>query len=247
MKYIFGNWKMYLDFDESNILANALLLEKFDETKINLGVFPTALAIREVSLALQKSQIKVGAQNVSWVPKGGYTGAVSAFMFKNIGCKYALVGHSERRHIFGETDEQIRKQIEACLENDLIPILCIGETIQERDKGQREVRLEKQLYEGLYNLELNNNKKILVAYEPVWAIGTGENCKPDEANEVHEWLRKEIKKYIKIDVPLLYGGSVKTENVVSYLSFETIDGVLVGGSSTKIDTFVPLIKAVEAM
>jgi len=244
MKYIFANWKMYLDFDESNILANGLLQENLDNQDINLAVFPSTLAVREVSLALQESNLAVGAQNVSWVPKGGYTGAVSALMFKDIGCQYALVGHSERRHVFGETDEDVRKKLEACLEVGLIPVLCIGETKEEKAEGKRDYRLKKQLMKALEGLELNGGK-IIIAYEPVWAIGTGDSCDPVEAEEVHKWLRQEIAQYLDKEVPILYGGSVKAENVVSYVSLDSIDGVLVGGASTKVDTFVPLIKAVE--
>ncbi len=244
MKYIFGNWKMYLDFDESNILANGLLQENFDNVELSLAVFPSALAMYEVNLALQDSALAVGAQNVSWVPKGGYTGAISALMFKNIGCQYALVGHSERRHVFGETDEDVRKKLEACLDVGLIPVLCIGETKEEKAEGKRNYRLQKQLMKALEGLQLNGNK-IIVAYEPVWAIGTGNNCDSVEAEEVHNWIKEEIKEYLEIEVPILYGGSVKAENVVSYVSLDSIDGVLVGAATTKLDTFVPLIRAIE--
>lgn len=243
MKYVFGNWKMYLDFDESNILANALLQEKFDSEKVNLAIFPTALALREVFMAMEGSVFSVGAQNVSWVPKGGYTGAISAQMFQEVGCDYALVGHSERRHIFGETDEDVKKKLQACLEVGLTPVLCIGETKEEKNAGERNNVLKTQLA-VLADLNLED-REIIIAYEPVWAIGTGDACDPIEAEEVHHWIKEEIKQYFSQEIPLLYGGSVKAENVVSYVSLPDVDGVLVGGASSKLETFVPLIKKVE--
>lgn len=245
MNYIFGNWKMYLDFDESNILARALLLEKFNNEKIKLAVFPSTLAVREVIMGLEGSVFSVGSQNVSWVDKGGYTGAVSAQMFKDVGCEYALVGHSERRHIFGETNEDIKKKLQVCLEIGLTPVLCIGETKEEKSNGERNICLQEQLnvLEGL-NLK---DKEIIIAYEPVWAVGTGNACDPTEAEEVHYWIKNELKKYTDKNIILLYGGSVKVDNVVSYVSLSNIDGVLVGGASTKLETFISLIKKVEEM
>ncbi len=236
---------MYLDFDESNILANALLQEKFDADKVKLAIFPSSLALREVFMAMEGSVFSVGAQNVSWVPKGGYTGAISAQMFQDVGCEYALVGHSERRHIFGETDEDVKKKLQTCLEIALTPILCIGETKEEKANGERNNCLQRQL-SILDGLDLED-KEIIIAYEPVWAIGTGDACEPTEAEQVHYWIKNELKKYTNNNLPFLYGGSVKAENVVSYVSLSDIDGVLVGGASSKLETFVPLIKKVEEM
>ncbi len=246
MKYLFANWKMYLDFDESNILINGLLQEKFDNEKVNLTVFPSALALREVSMATENTEFAVGAQDVAWVDKGAYTGAVSAQMFADVGCRYALVGHSERRHIFGETNDDVRKKIEACLGVNLIPVLCIGETAEDLAEGKRNYRLKKQLMKALVDLDLNGGK-IMVAYEPVWAIGTGQACDPDTAQAVHTFIKTELKQYFAEDVPVLYGGSVNPENVLSYVSREVIDGVLVGGASAKLDSFVSLIRAVEGV
>lgn len=244
MKHVFGNWKMYLDFDESNILANALLQEKFDDTKVNLAIFPSTLSNREVNMAMQDSEFFVGAQNVSWVEKGAYTGAVSPQMFKDVGCKYALVGHSERRHIFGETNDVVRKKIEACLEVGVVPVVCIGETEDDKKENKRQYRLKKQLMKAFEGLELDG-REIIVAYEPVWAIGTGDACLSDDADDVHGWIKNELKQYTDAKISLLYGGSVNAENVVSYVSRETIDGVLVGGASAKLDSFVSLVRKVE--
>ncbi|MBT4120636.1 MAG: triose-phosphate isomerase [Candidatus Magasanikbacteria bacterium] len=246
MKYVFGNWKMYLDFDESNILINGLLQEKFDSEKVGLAVFPSTLALREVTMSAKDTEFAVGAQNVAWVPKGAYTGAVSAQMFSDVGCHYALVGHSERRHVFGETNDDVRKKIEACLETNLIPVVCIGETEDDLEAGKREYRLKKQLMKAFENLELNGGK-VVVAYEPVWAIGTGKACDPATAQEVHAFLKTELKQYFDADITVLYGGSVKAENVVSYVALGAIDGVLVGGASARLDSFTELIRAVEGV
>ncbi|MFZ2190354.1 MAG: triose-phosphate isomerase [Candidatus Magasanikiibacteriota bacterium] len=247
MKYIFANWKMYLDFDESNILANALLLEKIDFNKIELCLFPSALALREMAMVLNQTDVKVGAQNINWNPKGAYTGEISAQMYKDVGCKYALVGHSERRHVFGETDEEVRKKIEACLEVGLIPVVCVGETKEDKDEGKREYRLKKQLMRAFENLDLSN-KEIIIAYEPVWAIskaGVGEACSAEEADDVHGWIKNELKQYTDKVIPVVYGGSANEKNVVSLLSQEMIDGVLPGNASTKFETFISLIHGAE--
>lgn len=243
MKYIFGNWKMYLDFEESVILAQALVEENFDKEKNEIAIFPSTLAAREVALCLNGSEISVGAQDVAWVPKGAYTGAVSAHMFKSAGCKYALVGHSERRYVFNESDDDVRKKIEACLDAGLIPVVCVGETQEDLNENKREYRLKKQLMKAFEGLQINGGK-VMVAYEPVWAISSGKPCSPDEADSVQGWIKMELKQYLKQEISVLYGGSVNAENVVSYVARDVIDGVLVGGASTKLDSFVKLIKYV---
>lgn len=244
MKYIFGNWKMYLDYQESIKLAKVLSKEKFNDGKVKLAIFPTALSLSKVVEDLRGSNIKVGSQDHTWRPKGAYTGAVSALMFKDVGCEYALIGHSERRFVFGETDDEIRKKIEESLNVGLAPVVCIGETKGELAGGKREYRLKKQMMKAFADLSLNGGK-IIIAYEPVWAIGTGIPCLPADADDVHGWIKQELKRYFKQDIPVLYGGSVNSENVVSYLALETVDGALVGGASAKLETFVPLIRAAE--
>ncbi len=246
MKHIFANWKMYLDYDESNILINGLLQNNFDTEKVNLVIFPSTLALHEVALTVKDTEFSVGTQNVAWVEKGAYTGAVSAQMFAGVGCRYALVGHSERRYIYNETNEDVRKKIEACLNANLTPVVCIGETKEDLEEGKREYRLKKQLMKAFENLELNGGR-VMVAYEPVWAIGTGNACNPDDADSIHNLIKLELKQYFDGDVPVLYGGSVNTENVVSYVSREAIDGVLVGGASAKLDSFLSLIRGVESL
>jgi triosephosphate isomerase len=239
MKYIFGNWKMYLTLEEAKALSEDLAKNEFTGD-VKLAVFPSALAVGEVIKTFAGTDFAVGAQTVNWTPKGAYTGAVSAFLYKEAGCEYSLVGHSERRHVFGETDEEVRKKIEACLENNLIPVVCIGETKEEKDNNQRDYRLKTQMEFAFKDLNLNGGK-VIVAYEPVWAIGTGDACNPADADDVQGWIKTELKKYFDKEIPVLYGGSVNEKNVSDYVRYDTIDGVLVGGASTKLDTFTALI------
>lgn len=242
MKYIFANWKMYLGLKESIALARAMVaLPK--KKGIEIALFPSALAMTDVIDACKKKKILVGAQNCAWTPAGAYTGAISARMFRDVGCSYALVGHSERRHIFGETDTAVRNKLEACLRVGLTPVLCIGETKEERDAGKRAYRLKKQLMTALDGLELTG--PVLIAYEPVWAIGTGDACAPTDADDVHHFIRQELKQYTDAAMPMLYGGSVDEKNAASYLALSTVDGLLVGGASTKKSGFAGIIAAAK--
>jgi triosephosphate isomerase (TIM) len=249
MKFVFGNWKMYLDFDESLVLANQLATESYNSNKVEVAVFPNYLAITDVEMSLRDTSIRIGAQNCAWVPKGAYTGAISAEMLRSANCDYVLVGHSERRYVFGETDSDVRKKLEAVLDVGLTPVLCVGETKKDREEGKTEYRLKKQLMKALDGINLYSNG-LIIAYEPVWAIsnaGVGEPCDPEDANEAHELIDLEIKQYLDIDVPLLYGGSVTANNVLSYLAHDSVDGVLVGSAARKIETFSNLIRTVESM
>ncbi|MBI5728346.1 MAG: triose-phosphate isomerase [Candidatus Magasanikbacteria bacterium] len=233
MKYFFANWKMYLDLEESCAVARSLVGLSFDERNIGVAVFPTLLALAAVRDILRDSAVAVGAQNVSWAPKGAYTGAVSSVLLQAVGCRYALVGHSERRHIFGETSDEVRKKLAAVLDAGLVPVLCIGETQADRDADKTTYRLKKQLMKALDGLALGD-ADLLVAYEPVWAIGTGVPCGAAEAEAIHGWIKQEVKSYLGREVPVLYGGSVTSSNVAEYAARSLIDGVLVGSASTKI-------------
>ncbi len=247
MKYIFGNWKMYLDYNETDSLSQTLAKVKFDSKKLTLAVFPSTLGLKTVVDNLSGSGIALGSQDHTWRPKGAYTGAVSALMFKDIGCQYALVGHSERRYVFNESDDDVRKKIEEALNVGLIPVVCIGETREDRDEGKREYRLKKQLMKAFADLNLNGGS-IILAYEPVWAIskgGVGEPCSPEEADDVQGWIKNELKQYTDRETPVLYGGSVDEKNVLSYLTQTMIDGVLVGSASTKLENFSTLISIAE--
>lgn len=248
MKYIFANWKMYLDYDETNILANELSHLSIASSKnVTVGVFPSSLAIADVVRTLKDANIGIGAQNVAWVPKGAYTGAISALMYKDIGVEYALIGHSERRHIFGETNEAIAKKFTAALDVGLIPIVCIGETQEDRAAGKREYRLKKQLMKLFEGVTVAKDTPLIIAYEPVWAIGTGDACDPVEAAEIHQLIKHEAKNYLGSVVPVIYGGSVDEKNVVSYLSLDPVGGVLIGKASTHGDTFSKIVLAAESL
>ncbi|MEK7681187.1 MAG: triose-phosphate isomerase [Patescibacteria group bacterium] len=246
-KYLFANWKMYLDFDESNILANALAGEaKNFSPNIKMAIFPSALSFYNVSQVLHDVGICVGAQNVYWTEKGGYTGEISAQMYKSAGADYVLVGHSERRHLFHETNHDVRQKIEAALAVGLTPVVCVGETAEEKNNNQTEEVLETQLRAGFHNLSWPEKIKLIIAYEPVWAIGTNNACEPIKAEKKHELIKKMTTKLVPgVDPIILYGGSVGAENVSDYLKNPNIDGVLVGGSSAKLDSWMGIVDKVE--
>ena len=249
MKYIFANWKMYITAEESRKLAHEVVTCSFDPQALSLAIFPSMIVLSEIERLFEGSGVAVGAQNVAWSHQGAYTGAVSAFLCKEAGCRYALVGHSERRYIFGENHEDVRKKIEACFDVGLTPVLCIGETKEDMEEKKREYRLKKQLMSALEGLSVPKSG-FIVAYEPVWAIaqsGIGTPCTPAEAESVHQWIKAELAQYTTDAVPVLYGGSVDTNNVVSYLTRSTIDGVLVGSASTRAESFLPLLKAATAL
>ena len=229
---------MYLDHKEAVDLASVLAKKVKKSDKV--VVLPTFLSFLEVKEKL-KGKISIGAQNCVWVSKGAYTGEVSAHILHDVGCGYVLVGHSERRHLFGETNGMVRKKLEAVLDAGLVPVLCIGETQKDRDEEKTQYRLKKQIMRALDGLEVNA-EKIIFAYEPVWAIGTDNACLPADADDVHGWIKSEIKNYIKGDIKIIYGGSVDVDNVASYLDCEMIDGVLVGGASTRSDEFLKIIE-----
>ncbi|PIT88212.1 MAG: triose-phosphate isomerase [Candidatus Magasanikbacteria bacterium CG10_big_fil_rev_8_21_14_0_10_36_32] len=247
--YIFANWKMYLDYDESNIFANRFSnVVKEISKEINVVVFPEALSLYTVGQVLGDVGVGVGAQNVYWLDKGGYTGEISAKMYKDAGCKYSLVGHSERRHIFNETNQEVRKKLEAILSKKMIPVLCVGETAKERKTGKADKIIEIQLRSALSGLTLNAKKEIIIAYEPVWAIGTGQACDADEAERMHALIAKIVKKMaIKANFKILYGGSVDSGNVSAYLIKKTINGVLVGGASAKFESWYKILKTAEKL
>ncbi|MDD4477127.1 MAG: triose-phosphate isomerase [Patescibacteria group bacterium] len=243
--YLFANWKMYLDYDESNILANALASEakNFDK-RIKMAIFPSALSFYPVAQVFRDVGIGIGAQNVYWVDKGGYTGEVSANMYKEAGCEYALVGHSERRHLFGESLEETEKKFEAVLAAGLTPVLCVGETSAEKKNGITERVVKNQLESALKKISWPKGKEIIIAYEPVWAIGTGDACDPEEAQKIQEIIKETVKKTVPKAgyVAALYGGSVDGKNIGAFLAKSAIDGVLVGGASAKLKSWLEIIK-----
>lgn len=242
--YLFANWKMYLDLQESLDFANKIKEKEIPEN-IEMAIFVNPLSFSGVSSILADTKIELGAQNTFWIDKGGYTGAVSAHMYKKAGAKYALVGHSERRHVFGETNEEVKKQLDVCLETDLVPVLCVGEPLKEREAGKTDEYIEIQLRSALENVKWPKGKQLIIAYEPVWAIsasGTGLICSPVDAEVVLEKIKEVVKNFLgEIDLVLLYGGSARSDNVQGFLKMENINGVLVGGASSKPETWQELV------
>lgn len=241
--YFFANWKMYLDYEESVELAQSLasLLPKFPSS-ITTVVFPSALAFYSVQQTLKNTSIKVGSQNIYWVEKGGYTGEISASMYKSLGSAYTLIGHSERRHLFHETNHEVRQKLEAALTVGLQPVLCIGEKLEEREQGKSEDVVEVQLRGALENLVWPGNPSLFIAYEPVWAVGTGVACDPAETERMHRIILDLVKGLApQVSLKILYGGSVRPENIRSYINQEHVDGVLVGGASVKLDSWLEMI------
>jgi triosephosphate isomerase len=244
--YLFANWKMYLDYDESNILANAIADKAKDVPKsVRMAIFPSSLALYPVGQVLRDVGISVGAQNTYWLDKGGYTGEVSAVMYKEAGCEYALVGHSERRHLFHESNHEVRQKVEAALSAGLTPVICVGETEQERKDGKTEEATEIQIRAAFHSIVWPKDRELIVAYEPVWAIGTGQSCEPHEAGRMHELIKKQISALLGITPVILYGGSVKPENIAEYLKIPNINGVLVGSASANLESWINMVKAIS--
>jgi len=248
--YLFANWKMYLDLAGSEKLAKDLVkLSKKLPKKIKMTVFPSALSFVSVTKNLKNSIVGVGPQNFYFEDKGGFTGEISADMYKKSGAKYALIGHSERRHLFHETNHEIRMKMEAALNVGLIPVLCVGETSHEREAGKTKETIEIQLRSALHELNLNKLKKLIIAYEPVWAIskGTGatdagKHCDESEANSIHQFIKNIVKQLLKDGEPIvLFGGSVRPNTTNGYLKQPNIDGILVGAASTNLDSWSDIV------
>jgi len=244
---IAGNWKMNNDLAQSEKLI-VELKNLLQNEKINCDVIvcPPFTSLSEASNLLKGSQIKLGAQNMHFEENGAFTGEVSASMLKSVGCEYVILGHSERRAIFGESNETINKKIKKALSAGLKPIFCVGELLEERENGTTNDVVKKQILKGLAEISADDMKNIIVAYEPVWAIGTGKTASPAQAQEVHEFIRDliEITYSLEVanDLVIQYGGSVKPDNAKELISQKDIDGALVGGACLKADSFMGIIK-----
>ncbi len=216
----------------------------------DLVVCPSFTVLSDVQKAIAHMSlaISLGAQDCFWAERGAYTGEISPADLKDLGVKYVIIGHSERRAYLKETDEMINLKLKAVLATGLAPIFCVGETTEERESGGAEAAVLSQIQKGLAGLKVKNSQKILIAYEPVWAIGTGKSCEPKDAVKMHQFIKKEIAQMLdKEEVPMLYGGSVDEKNVLSYLEESAIDGVLVGGASVKPEIFSALLKKVATL
>ena len=247
--FVAGNWKMNTDSQTSVELVERIA-SGFKETAgqdVTVAVCPPFVYLQSVAKALKSSGIAVGAQDIYFEPKGAFTGEISASMLKDVGCQYCLCGHSERRHVIGETDELINKKVAAAVVGGLLPILCVGELLEEREASQTNEVVTRQVKGGLAGLSTGKLQAVTIAYEPVWAIGTGLTATPEQAQEVHEFIRKLIgqmyNEEIAEEIRILYGGSVKPGNAAELMSQKDIDGSLVGGASMKADDFLAIIQA----
>lgn len=241
-----GNWKMNKTFSEAKELLDALKRELAGIDSVDLVVCPTFVSLPLAKEALAGSNIKVGAQNLHWEESGAYTGEVSAKMLKDY-CDYVIIGHSERRAMFGETDETVNKKVFAALAAGLNPIVCVGETLEENEAGETAKVVGRMVREGLKGLTHEQAEQVVIAYEPVWAIGTGKTATPEQANDIHKnvvrpILREMFGQEIGDGMRVLYGGSVKPGNAVELFGQSDIDGGLIGGASLKAEDFVGIVK-----
>jgi triosephosphate isomerase len=245
--FVAGNWKMNKTIAEARALVEAMLPELKKIENVDTAVCPSYLAVPAVAALCEGTSLKVGAQNVYWEESGAYTGEVSPEMVAEI-CDYVIVGHSERRKYFGETDETVNKRLKAALAAGLKVIVCVGETLEENEAGKTEEVVTRQIEDGLAGITADQAARITIAYEPVWAIGTGRAATPEDANNVHKnvirpLLKKQFGKERAQAMRIQYGGSIKPGNAAELFSMSDIDGGLVGGASLKADSFVAIVEA----
>lgn len=240
-----ANWKMYKTVSEAKEFVTKFLpkVSNVSDREIIIGAPFTVLHL--CGDLLRDSNVKLSAQNMYTEEKGAFTGEISPVMLKDVGCSYVILGHSERRKYFNETDEFVNKKVLVALKYGLVPIVCIGETLEERESGKTLKVIEKQVKCSLAGLSDSDAERIIVAYEPVWAIGTGKNATPQQAQEVHEFIRKEYGKMYGLScadkVRILYGGSIKPENFKEIMSEKDVDGGLVGGASLDVESFYKIV------
>jgi triosephosphate isomerase len=243
---IAGNWKMNNSTAESLALVERLKVLLKDAAGVEILVAPPFTALAAVRDVIKGANIKLGAQNLFWEDSGAYTGEVSPLMIRDLGCEYVIIGHSERREYFKESDEVVNKKIRAALRNKLKAIVCVGETLKEREDNRTMRVIESQIRKGLEGIS-NSELRIVIAYEPVWAIGTGKNATPVQANEAHTYIRGLLSQIFSEDIAsgirILYGGSVKSFNSAELMSEKDIDGALVGGASLDADSFAQIVRS----
>ena len=244
-KVIAGNWKMNKDINESQELISGIISGLGNDDKCDVIVCPPFTSLHEVHSLIKNIRVKLGAQNMYFEDDGAYTGEISASMLKSVGCEFVILGHSERRTIFGETDEMINKKIHKAIECGLKVIFCIGESLAQREEGITNDIVRDQVVKGLRNISSDNLKSIIIAYEPVWAIGTGKSATTQQAQDVHSFVRNLIKEIYSKEaadkIIIQYGGSLKPDNASALLSQKDIDGALVGGACLNADSFLSII------
>jgi triosephosphate isomerase len=244
--FIAGNWKMHLNLAESGALLDAVAAEAAALAPAECVVLPPFTALHSAAERLRGTPVGLGAQNLHWEDKGAFTGEISAPMLADAGCRYVVIGHSERRQHFGETDEAVNRKIKAALRSGLRPIVCVGETLDQRDEGRTIDVVAGQIDGGLTGVMADGFLSLLLAYEPIWAIGTGRTASPEQAEAVHAFIRSKLEeKYGKSSgacAIILYGGSVKPANAYSLFKEQNIDGFLVGGASLEAESFLRIAR-----
>lgn len=242
--FICGNWKLNKTIAEAGAFAKEFMPMVKDNSSVEIGICAQFIALESLCKEFSGSNVGVGAQDCYWEESGAFTGEIAPSMIKDAGCVYTIIGHSERRQYFGETNETVNKKTKAAIKADLMPIVCVGETLEERESGKMKEVVENHLRGGLDGLSKDEMAKVTIAYEPVWAIGTGKTATPDQAQEVHEFSRKILEDMFGKDVAdatrIQYGGSVKPDNVKELMSKADIDGALVGGAALKADSFAAI-------
>ena len=242
---IAGNWKMNNTQAEAVALVNAIKPLVKDAKKVDVVVCVPYTCIEKVKKAVRGSKIKVGAENIAWADKGAFTGEISAAMLKEVGAEYVIIGHSERRQYFGETDKSVNMRTVQALKNDFKPIVCVGETLEERESGKTNDVLKTQVAGAFEGFTEEDIKKVVIAYEPVWAIGTGKTATSEQANDTIKFIRKTLAKMfsrpVANKVRIQYGGSMKPSNVKDLMGMSDIDGGLIGGASLKAEDFAAIV------
>lgn len=246
---IAANWKMNLTLNESLQLVDNVLKKMVDSPNCEIILFPSFLHIPAVAEKISGKKIGLGGQNLYFEEKGAYTGEIAAFQLVDAGCSHVLIGHSERRHYFLEDYETVNKKVIQALNAGLKVMLCVGESLEERESNVTEMVVVDQIVSAMQNISKKNLNDISIAYEPIWAIGTGRNATPEDAAHVHQIIRKTLGRIFNTEIAagmsILYGGSVKPDNIRELMEEEDIDGVLVGGASLKPESFIEIIKAIS--
>jgi triosephosphate isomerase len=244
-KIVAGNWKMNKTVEEAIALVEGLKIELAGVTGVEAVVCPPFTALKSVSDLIADTEIKLGCQNMSDQDGGAYTGEVAPAMLKELFVKYVILGHSERREYYGETDAIVNSKVKKALEQNLRPIVCVGEKLEDREAGKTETVVEEQVRGSLADITAAQFENVVVAYEPVWAIGTGKTATIDQVEEVHEYVRSLMTKLfgneLASNTRILYGGSVKPDNIKELMELDNVDGALVGGASLDPDTFIKIV------
>ncbi|HEG44703.1 MAG TPA: triose-phosphate isomerase [Phycisphaerales bacterium] len=246
--FIAGNWKMNTNGESANALAAGLAKEIGDIDTVDVAVCPPYIYLQAVATQLSSSNIAMGSQNVYFEASGAYTGEISCDMLKDVSCTYAIIGHSERRHVIGETDELINQKVSVAISSGLLPILCVGELLEEREAEKTDDVVTNQIKKGLAGIDAEKVLAVTIAYEPVWAIGTGLTATSDQAQQVHAMIRKLLAEMydesVAAQIRIQYGGSAKPENTAELMACPDVDGLLVGGAALKVDSFAAMIKTI---